>query len=377
MARARFELVGEDPSGARRGRLILPNASVETPVFMPVGTAGSVKAVDSSDLWETLGARLVLGNTYHLYLRPGHERIRRLGGLHRFMGWDGAILTDSGGYQVFSLSARRRIDENGVLFSSHLDGSRHLITPEKSIEIQQALGSDIIMAFDECPPAGMDRAALEASVARTTRWLDRCISTWQEEPSDAALFGILQGGHDERLRRAHAAEICARPLPGFAIGGLSVGETREEMWETSAISASFLPRDKPRYLMGVGFPDDLIRCIGHGIDMFDCVLPTRCARNGLVFTRSGRLTIRNACWADDGRPLDEDCSCPTCRRYSRAYIRHLLSSKEITGHRLTTIHNLFFYMNLMHEARQAIEEHRFESFSRAFLDRWGSGQNSE
>ncbi len=370
-----FELLKEDPSGARRGRLQLPSATVETPVFMPVGTSGSVKAVDSDDLWGTLGARIVLGNTYHLYLRPGHEVIRELGGLRHFMGWDGAILTDSGGYQVFSLAKRRSIDEKGVEFSSHIDGSRHLITPEKSVAIQKALGSDVIMAFDECPPAGVETSYLEGSMSRTTRWLDRCIAAWNRHESSSVLFGIVQGGHNESLRRLHTEEICGRDLPGYAIGGLSVGEARERMWEMSELSAKLLPSDKPRYLMGVGFPDDLVRCIGHGVDMFDCVIPTRCARNGLVFTRKGRLPIRNARWAKDPRPIDEDCACPACTRYSRAYIRHLISADEITGHRLATLHNLYFYLTLMDEARGAIDEMRYGEFARGFLETWGDGRH--
>jgi queuine tRNA-ribosyltransferase len=376
MADAPFELLAEDPTGARRGRLHLPHGAVETPVFMPVGTAASVKAVDAEDLEGHLGAQIVLGNTYHLYLRPGHARIRGLGGLHRFMGFSGAILTDSGGYQVFSLAERRKIEEAGVTFASHLDGSRHMIRPETSIEIQEALGSDVIMAFDECPPADAGRDYLEASLARTTRWLDRCVTAWGGADSPGALFGIVQGGNDEALRRAHVEAICTRDLPGYAIGGLSVGESREETWATTAFTAALLPRERPRYLMGVGFPDDLVRCVGHGVDMFDCVLPTRCARNGLLFTREGRLNIRNARWADHAGPVEEGCTCPACRRYSRAYLRHLLQAGEITGSRLATLHNLHFYLRLMAEAREAISEGRYAAFAAGFLEAWGSGGKS-
>lgn len=370
MSNAPFELLATDPSGARRGRLTLPHGEVETPVFMPVGTAGSVKGLDREDLLEVLDVRILLGNTYHLYLRPGHRLIEAQGGLHAFMSWPKNVLTDSGGFQVFSLAERRKITEEGVAFSSHLDGARHLLTPETSMEIQRALGSDVAMAFDECPPAGASRDYLEASLDRTTRWLDRCVAAWD---GPGRLFGIVQGGHDEALRRRHVEEVCARDLPGYAIGGLSVGESRELMWRFAAFTAELLPEARPRYLMGVGSPEDLIRCVGSGVDMFDCVLPTRTARNGLLFTSRGRLTIRNARYADDGRPPDPDCACPVCRTYSRAYLRHLFRAGEITGLRLNTLHNLAFYGTLMGRARAAIEAGTYEAFARAFLDAYAAG----
>ncbi len=373
VAPARFELLATDPAGARRGRLHLPHGPVETPVFMPVGTAGTVKGMDRVDLEETLDIRILLGNTYHLFLRPGHALIRARGGLHRFMSWPRNILTDSGGFQVFSLAERRKITEEGVAFASHLDGARHLLTPELSMEIQLALGSDVIMAFDECPAADASKAYLEASLDRTTRWLDRCVTAWRAGEGDGSLFGIVQGAHDPALRRRHAEEVCARDLPGYAIGGLSVGETRDLMWEYAGFTAGLLPADRPRYLMGVGTPEDLVRCIGLGVDMFDCVLPTRTARNGLLFTSRGRLVIRNARYAEDERPPDEACACPVCRTYSRAYLRHLFRSGELTGLRLNTLHNLWFYDRLVRQARAAIEAGEYAAFAAAFLDAYAAG----
>ena len=291
----RFELLAEDiETRARRGRLTTPHGVIETPIFMPVGTQGTVKAVGPDDL-RAVQAQIILGNTYHLMLRPGEGLVQRRGGLHKFMSWERPILTDSGGFQVFSLSQKRKITEEGAAFQSHLDGSRHLLTPERSIEIQEALGADIIMAFDECPPALSERPYLEASLARTTRWLGRCVKAWGRERS--ALFGIVQGGLDRELRRRHAEEICAFDLPGFALGGYSVGEVPEAMHAGVAESAPLLPRDKPRYLMGVGTPLDLVTCVASGVDMFDCVLPTRCARNGLLFTSEGRVVIKNRTYA--------------------------------------------------------------------------------
>ncbi len=362
-----FELLHEDAkTRARRGRLTLPHGVVETPIFMPVGTVGSVKAIAPDDL-ERLGAQIILGNTYHLMLRPGEALVKQMGGLHRFVSWPRPMLTDSGGFQVYSLAQKRKITEEGAAFQSHLDGSRHLITPERSIEIQEALGADIIMAFDECPPSASDRAYLEASLARTTRWLHRCAKAWSRGGS--SLFGIVQGGLHPELRKRHAEEICAVDLPGFALGGYSVGETPEAMHEGVAFSAPLLPKDKPRYLMGVGTPLDLILCVGAGIDMFDCVLPTRCARNGLLFTSRGRVVIKNAQHARDEGPLDPECSCYTCRTFSRAYLRHLFVAQELVAMRLNTLHNLHYFLDLMRRAREAIEQDRYAELLAQFIQR--------
>lgn len=358
----RFELLHQDATtGARRGRLHTPHGTVETPAFMPVGTAGSVKAVGPDELRE-LGAEIILGNTYHLMLRPGEGLIRDLGGLHRFTSWPRAMLTDSGGFQVFSLSERRDITEEGATFRSHLDGSSHLLTPERSVQIQEALGADVIMALDECPPSLSERAYLEASLARTTRWLQRCAAAWSRGGS--SLFGIVQGGLHADLRRRHAEEVCAVDLPGYALGGYSVGESPEAMHESVALSAPLLPRDKPRYLMGVGTPLDLVTCVAAGVDLFDCVLPTRCARNGLLFTSEGKVVIKNAAHARDERPLDPACACYTCRTFSRAYLRHLFVAKEILAMRLNTLHNLSFFLGLMRRAREAIEQDRYAELAR-------------
>jgi queuine tRNA-ribosyltransferase len=350
----RFELLGVDPgTQARRGRLHTPHGVIETPTFMPVGTAGSVKAVGPDDL-VALHAQIILGNTYHLMLRPGEALVAELGGLHRFISWDRPMLTDSGGFQVFSLAERRSITEEGVAFQSHLDGSKHLLSPERSIEIQELLGADIIMAFDECPPSTAERPYLEASLSRTTRWLRRCEAAWTKQRS--SLFGIVQGGLHEDLRRRHVEEICAIELPGYALGGYSVGEAPAAMHAGVAFSAPLLPRDRPRYLMGVGTPLDLVTCSASGIDMFDCVLPTRCARNGLLFTSSGKLVIKNAAYQRDARPVDERCACYTCRNFTRAYLRHLFMAKELVALRLNSIHNLFFFNDLMRRVREAVEQ---------------------
>jgi queuine tRNA-ribosyltransferase len=357
----RFERLHHDAgTGARRGRLHTSHGTVETPVFMPVGTQATVKAVGQDDL-RALGAEILLGNTYHLMLRPGEALISQLGGLHRFMAWERAILTDSGGFQVYSLARSRKITEEGASFQSHLDGSRWLLTPERSIQIQEALGADILMAFDECAPSRVERAYLEESLARTTRWLRRCAEVWTRERS--ALFGIVQGGLDLELRRRHVAEVCAMELPGYALGGYSVGERPEEMHASVAEVAPLLPEDRPRYLMGVGTPVDLVTAVAAGIDMFDCVLPTRCARNGLLFTTEGRLNLRNATHARDERPADPACACYTCRTHSRAYLRHLFAADELLALRLATLHNLHHYLDLMRGARLAIEEDRFGSFA--------------
>jgi queuine tRNA-ribosyltransferase len=379
----RFEVLARD-GAARRGRLTTARGAIETPVFMPVGTAATVKTLDPRDL-EAVGARIVLANTYHLFLRPGHERVRRLGGLHRFMAWPGAILTDSGGFQVFSLGERAdgrersgpglvEIAEEGVTFRSHLDGSRQFLSPERAIEVQEALGADVIMAFDECPPSLADRAYHEVSLARTQRWLVRCRSAWTR--SGAALFGIAQGGLFADLRARAIEEAATLDLPGYALGGYAVGEAPERMWEGVARDAPLLPDGKPRYLMGVGTPEDLLAGIAAGVDMFDCVLPTRTARNGLLFTSQGKLVIRNAACADDGGPADPACSCYACRTFSRAYLRHLFKAGEILGLRLNTLHNLHFYLSLMAEARQAVEEGRFEAFRRERLRAWASGDGA-
>jgi len=390
----RYELLATD-GAARRGRLHSERGTVETPVFMPVGTAATVKTLEPRDL-TAAGARIVLGNTYHLFLRPGHELIERLGGLHRFMAWEGLTLTDSGGFQVFSLGERgasvdqageRRgpglvtIQAEGVTFRSHLDGSKQFLSPERATEVQLALGADVIMAFDECPPSLADRAYHEGSLARTQRWLVRCREAWlsgSKRRADAgripsALFGIAQGGLFPDLRAQAIEEAAALDLPGYALGGYAVGEGPEAMWEGVARDAPLLPPGKPRYLMGVGTPEDLLAGISAGVDMFDCVLPTRCARNGLLFTSRGKLTIRNARFAADERPADAACGCYTCRTFTRAYLRHLFKCQEILGLRLNTIHNVTYYLSLMAEARRAIEERRFDAFRREQLAAWQAG----
>lgn len=362
-----FELLATDPSSAaRRGRLTLPHGVVETPIFMPVGTAASVKSIAPDDL-DRVGAQIILGNTYHLFLRPGHELIRRHGGLHGFMSWQKPVLTDSGGFQVYSLAAARKISEEGVVFRSHLDGSKKLLTPEISIEIQEALGADVIMAFDECPPAGSERRYFEDSLARTTRWARRCRDAWNPE-GGSSLFGIVQGGLHADLRERHAHEIQELDFPGYALGGYSVGEPIPAMYESITLSAPHLPADKPRYLMGVGTPEDLVTCVGLGIDMFDCVLPTRTARNARLYTSEGMINIKNARYADDPAPLDPACDCYTCSNFSRAYLRHLFVAKELLSARLNSIHNLAFYLNLMGQIREAIEEGRYGAWSKSWLE---------
>jgi queuine tRNA-ribosyltransferase len=385
----RFELLAQD-GAARRGRLTTSRGVVETPVFMPVGTAATVKTLEPRDL-DALGARIILANTYHLYLRPGHERVQRLGGLHRFMSWGGAVLTDSGGFQVFSLGEKSAgrdrggpglvtIAEEGVTFRSHLDGSRHFLSPERAIEVQEALGADVIMAFDECPPALADRAYHETSLARTQRWLVRCRDAWRRHEeaktvgaSPCDLFGIAQGGLFPDLRARAIDEAAALDLPGYALGGYAVGESPAQMWDGVARDAPRMPAWKPRYLMGVGTPEDLLAGVAAGVDLFDCVLPTRTARNGLLFTSEGKLVIRNARYADDERPIDPACDCYTCRTFTRAYLRHLFRAGEILGLRLNTLHNLHFYLSLMAGARAAIEAGRLEVFRRAAVEAWRAG----
>ncbi len=360
MRTVRFELLKEDTeTGARLGRLITPHGTVDTPVFMPVGTGGSVKAMLPEEV-DASGSRIILGNTYHLMLRPGHEVVKKLGGLHRFAGWPHSILTDSGGFQVFSLSERRTIDESGVTFQSPYDGAREQLTPERAIEVQEALGTDIAMAFDECPPADATREYVVDSMKRTTRWLDRCLAA-RRQPDLTSLFGIVQGGLHEELRAEHASEIEARDLDGYAIGGVAIGESKEDMLRITRFTAARLPRERPRYLMGVGLPEDLIEGVAAGVDMFDCVIPTRNARNGRLFTSDGVFVVKHASHREDARPIDERCDCPTCRTFSRGYVRHLWMTNEILVHRLTTMHNLWFFQRLMEQIRSAIAEGRMRA----------------
>ncbi len=339
-------------SKARVGVLKTPHGEVETPVFMPVGTQGSVKAVCRKDL-EEINVGIILANTYHLYLRPGHQVVRSLGGLHRFMNWPHPILTDSGGFQVYSLSKLRKVTEEGVVFQSHLDGSKHFLGPKESMEIQQALGADIIMAFDECVAYPAERTYVARSVELTANWARKCRELHQQDSQ--ALFGIIQGGVYLDLRERSAKELVGLDFSGYAIGGLSVGEDQETRMEVIRFTMDFLPSHKPVYLMGMGSPEDLKQAVEAGVDMFDCVLPTRNARNGTLFTSKGRLTIKNARYIDDERPLDETCACYTCRNYSRAYLRHLFVAKELLAYRLNTIHNLYFYTRLMEKIREEIK----------------------
>jgi queuine tRNA-ribosyltransferase len=358
-----FEVLHKDAgTGARRGVLHTQHGDVPTPVFMPVGTAGAVKAISNQAL-EALDARIILGNTYHLYLRPGHERVERLGGLHGFMSWNGAILTDSGGYQVFSHRELRSISEEGVQFRSHLDGSRNFFTPEKVIDIQKALGSDIAMVLDDCTPYPAGYADAEASMELSTRWAKRCRDRWRTtDDGSKALFGIVQGSVFPDLRKRSAEALNELDFSGMAVGGLSVGEPKDLMYEIVEGTIPFLPWDRPRYLMGVGTPGDLVRAIAAGVDMLDCVLPTRNARNGCLFTSEGRVLIKNAAYAEDKGPLDPNCSCATCRRYSRAYLRHLFLSGEHLSAVYNTLHNLTFYLDMMRKIRQAIELDFFDSW---------------
>lgn len=356
-------------SGARLGVLHTPHGDIETPIFMPVGTQATVKSMTPEELKE-IGSQIILSNTYHLYLRPGHELVKKAGGLHEFMHWDKPILTDSGGFQVFSLGPLRKISEEGVEFRSHLDGSKHFLTPEKAMEIQNALGSDIMMAFDECAPYPASREYVKNSLERTTRWLERCKEA-HKNPEKQALFGIIQGGMYKDLREQSAKEITAIDLPGYAIGGLSVGEPKPMMYDILEHTTPFMPVDKPRYLMGVGSPDDLIEGVIRGVDMFDCVLPTRIARNGTAMTSQGKVVVRNATYAEDFTPLDPECDCYTCRNYTKAYIRHLIKTNEMLGARLITTHNLHFLLKLMENIRQAIREDRLHDFREEFFTKYG------
>ncbi|HET6871932.1 MAG TPA: tRNA guanosine(34) transglycosylase Tgt [Sporolactobacillaceae bacterium] len=356
-------------SGARLGKLHTPHGTFDTPMFMPVGTLATVKTMSPEELKE-MGAGVILSNTYHLWLRPGEDIVEEAGGLHRFMNWDQAILTDSGGFQVFSLSDLREITEEGVHFRNHLNGDKLFLSPEKSIGIQNSLGSDIMMAFDECPPFPAEYDYMKASVERTSRWAERCLSA-NRNPDRQALFGIVQGGEYEALRRQSANELTSLDFPGYAVGGLSVGEPKHIMNEVLEYTTPLLPSNKPRYLMGVGSPDSLIDGAIRGIDMFDCVLPTRIARNGTLMTSEGRLVVRNAKYARDFGPLDPNCDCKVCRTYSRAYIRHLVKANETFGFRLTTYHNLYFLINLMESVRQAIQEDRLLDFREEFFEKYG------
>ena len=369
-----FDLIARSgATAARAGIFHTPHGDLLTPVFAPVGTQGAVKAVTPAQLKE-LGASLVLANTYHLYLRPGDELVKEFGGIHEFMQWPGPVLTDSGGFQVFSLSDTRKIDGDGVTFKSHIDGSMHRFTPEKSIEIQGNLGADIIMAFDECAPP-LDRDYNEIALARTHAWAARCRE--HHRRSDQALFGIVQGGIFPDLREQSAEFLMELDFPGYAIGGLAVGETKAQMQATIEVVNSLLPENKPRYLMGVGSPEDLVNSVMRGVDLFDCVLPTRLARNAAALTRTGRLNMKNAQFARDGGPVEEGCACYCCANFTRAYIRHLIVAKEILAATLLTLHNIHLLLTLMREMRAAIVEGTFESYAANFLENYRPvGQDS-
>jgi queuine tRNA-ribosyltransferase len=372
-----FEVLQNDPTGARRGKLATPHGDIETPFFMPCGTAGTVKGL-TQDALEELGAGILLANTYHLYLRPGHELIRRLGGLHAFMAWRGAILTDSGGYQVFSLSELRKVTDEGVRFRSHLDGSEHLLTPEKAVEIQLALGSDIAMVLDECIETPAPRNVAEAALKRTTEWACRGRNVFLQcakRDGDPAQwqFGIVQGATFADLRRESARQLLALEFPGYAIGGLAVGEPHEVTCEMTAEVTALLPQGRPRYLMGVGRPEQLADYVARGIDMMDCVLPTRAARHACLYTSEGRVLIKNARYMEDQRPIDPNCSCSVCRRYTRAYLRHLFVAGEITAAILATHHNVCFYLDIMRQIREAITFGHLANFATELRARYVAG----
>ncbi|MGE5404543.1 MAG: tRNA guanosine(34) transglycosylase Tgt, partial [Candidatus Saccharibacteria bacterium] len=351
------------------GQINTPHGSFTTPIFMPVGTQATVKTLTPEDLYE-IGTDVILSNTYHLNLRPGPEVVRKAGGLHKFMNYDRPILTDSGGFQVFSLAGLRKITEDGVEFNSHIDGSLRVLTPEKSIEIQEALGADIIMCFDECTPYPATHKYAEQALERTTRWARRCKDFHTRE--DQALFGIVQGGVYEDLRMRSAHELIDIGFPGYAVGGLSVGEPKEDMYRILDMVDDMLPEDKPRYLMGVGTPEDLLEGVARGIDMFDCVMPTRLARHGTAYTATGKIALRNAKFSEDFSPLDPDCQCKTCRNYSRAYLRHLVKSNEILGLILLSYHNVYFLVKLMRDIRHSLEEDKFTVFYEEFLGKYST-----
>jgi queuine tRNA-ribosyltransferase len=355
---------------ARLAALQTEHGSVETPVFMPVGTQGAVKAILQRDLKE-MGVRMVLANAYHLYLRPGDALIRDMGGIQAFIDWDGAVLTDSGGYQIFSLGGLRKIEEEGVTFQSHIDGSKHFLTPERIVEVQEHIGADVCMCLDECVAYPSSRTYTSAAVDRTTRWAARCRNA--KAPS-SLLFGIVQGGMYADLRRRSAADLLEIGFDGYGLGGFSVGEPKDVMWEMVDEVIGLLPADKPRYLMGVGFPEDIVEGVKKGVDMFDCVIPTRHARNGSLFTKTGRINIKHAKYAADERPIDETCLCYTCMHFSRAYLRHLLMARELAAYYLNTLHNLFFYTELLSRIRAAIGGGRFGEFYKDFMSQWKGGE---
>lgn len=366
----KYEVIKEEKNtGARLGKITTDHGEIETPIFMPVGTQATVKSMDQDDL-KKMNAQIILGNTYHLYLRPGMEIMKKAGGLHKFMNWDRPILTDSGGFQVFSLGDLRKISEEGVEFQSHLDGSRHFMTPEKSIEIQNIIGSDIMMCFDECAPADADYEYTRKSMEMTSRWAARCKDA-HARPDEQALFGIVQGGMFEDLRVRSAHDLVAMDFPGYSIGGLSVGESKDTMFHLLDTTVPLLPKDKSRYLMGVGSVDALIEGVIRGVDMFDCVLQTRIARNGTAMTSQGKVVVRNAGYADDFSPLDPECDCPVCQNYSRAYIRHLIKCNEILGARLLTYHNLYFTLKLMEKVREAIRSDTLLDLKKDVFSKYG------
>lgn len=366
----KFELLKKsDECKARLGKIHTNHGDIETPIFMPVGTKATVKAMTPEEL-KDIEAQIILSNTYHLYLRPGHELVKEAGGLHKFMNWDKPILTDSGGFQVFSLGNLRKINEEGVEFRSHVDGSKHFISPEKSMEIQNYLGSDIMMAFDECVPYPATYEYTKASMERTTRWAKRC-KDFHKNTENQALFGIVQGGMYKDLRTESVNQLVELDFPGYAVGGLSVGEPKDLMVELLDHTVEQLPENKPRYLMGVGSPDYLFEAVESGIDMADCVMPTRMARNGAFMTSAGQVTIKNAKYTHDFSPIDKECNCYTCKNYSKAYIRHLFKENEILGARLATIHNLFFLINLMKNIRISIRENYFLEYKKEFYSKYG------
>lgn len=368
-----IEIIKKD-GASRLGIIRTQHGEVKTPVFIPVGTHGVVKAITHRDLKE-IGIEMILANAYHLYLKPGDELIRDFGGIHKFSGWDGPIVTDSGGYQIFSLGGLRTIKEEGVIFQSHIDGSKHFLTPERVIEIQDNIGADIIMCLDECIPYPSSYEYTEKSTELTTRWAKRCRSV--ERKNNSLLFGIVQGGFYEVLRLKSAHDLINVGFDGYAIGGLSVGEPKTLMWRMVDTVINLLPEDKPRYLMGLGFPEDIVEGVKKGIDMFDCVIPTRLARNGNLFTWKGRINIKNAKYKRDERPIDEECGCFTCKTHSRAYLRHLLVSHELTSFYLNTIHNLYFYARLIEKIREAIESGTYQKFYEEFMKSWKGGEKND
>lgn len=363
-----FNILQEDENSlARLGELKTSHATIPTPVFMPVGTQATVKSLTPDDL-EAIGIKIILSNTYHLYLRPGEDLIAKAGGLHSFMSWDKGLLTDSGGFQVFSLSKLRKITDEGVYFNSHIDGSKHFLTPEKVMEIEEKLGADIAMCFDECSPYPCSYEEAKKAVSRTTMWARRCKAAHNKK--DQALFGIVQGNIYEDLRTISAQELVELDFPGYAIGGLSVGEPKADMYRILDLTNQLLPRDKPRYLMGVGTPEDLVEGVKRGVDMFDCVMPTRLARHGTAYTREGRITVRNATFAEDFTPIDSECNCYVCQKYTRGYIRHLIKAEEILAARLLSYHNIYFLAKLMEDMRNAIKNQEFNIFYDNFFSKY-------